>query len=192
MKEIILIGGGGHCKSCIDVIEQEGEYTISGIIDTKEVIGSKVMGYPVIGCDENLPSLSKKYQYALITLGQIQTAEKRIKLFNLLNGLEFTLPTIISPTAYVSQHSSIQKGSIVMNHVFINAACHIGENCIINTAAIIEHDVTIGNHCHISTGAVVNGGVKIGNEVFYGSNTTSKEGIQIPNKTFIKAGNLVK
>ena len=26
MKEIILIGGGGHCKAVIDVIEQEGHF----------------------------------------------------------------------------------------------------------------------------------------------------------------------
>ena len=31
--EIILVGGGGHCKSCIDVIEAEGRFIIKGIID---------------------------------------------------------------------------------------------------------------------------------------------------------------
>ena len=36
MKKIILIGGGGHCKSCIDVIEQEGKYRIAGIVDMAE------------------------------------------------------------------------------------------------------------------------------------------------------------
>jgi hypothetical protein len=31
MDDIVLIGGGGHCKSVIDVIEQQGEYKIVGI-----------------------------------------------------------------------------------------------------------------------------------------------------------------
>ena len=33
MKKIILIGAGGHCASCIDVIENEKKYEIIGLID---------------------------------------------------------------------------------------------------------------------------------------------------------------
>ena len=52
MKEqIILIGGGGHCKSCIDVIEQEGRFEIAGIVEKPDKVGEKVLGYPVIGTD---------------------------------------------------------------------------------------------------------------------------------------------
>lgn len=31
--EILLIGAGGHCPSCIDVIEQEGRFSIAGVVD---------------------------------------------------------------------------------------------------------------------------------------------------------------
>jgi FlaA1/EpsC-like NDP-sugar epimerase len=54
-QKIILIGGGGHCKSCIDVIEQEGKYTIAGVVDVKEKAGQTIMGYPFIGTDDDLP-----------------------------------------------------------------------------------------------------------------------------------------
>ena len=37
-KEILLVGGGGHCISSIDVIESTNEYRIGGIIDIKEKI----------------------------------------------------------------------------------------------------------------------------------------------------------
>jgi len=37
MKKIILIGAGGHCKSVIDVIEQEARFEIAGIIDKTEI-----------------------------------------------------------------------------------------------------------------------------------------------------------
>ena len=43
MKKIVLIGGGGHCKSVIDVIEQEGQFTIVGIVDNAELLGSKIL-----------------------------------------------------------------------------------------------------------------------------------------------------
>ena len=68
MKEsIILVGGGGHCKSCIDVIEEEGRFSIKGIIDLPEKKGEKILGYPIIGSDDDLEKLSKAYHYLLIT-----------------------------------------------------------------------------------------------------------------------------
>ena len=58
-EKIVLIGGGGHCKSVIDVVEQENKYEIIGIIDTKENIGKRVLGYQVIGCDDDLSEVFK-------------------------------------------------------------------------------------------------------------------------------------
>tara|TARA_B100000795_G_scaffold218808_1_gene172986 strand:+ start:1469 stop:1654 length:186 start_codon:yes stop_codon:yes gene_type:complete len=60
MKKIILIGGGGHCKSVIDVIEQEKKYKISGIVDKSKSLGAKILGYKVIGNDLDLGFLAKK------------------------------------------------------------------------------------------------------------------------------------
>ena len=34
-KNLILVGGGGHCRSVIDVAESAG-YTIKGILDLPE------------------------------------------------------------------------------------------------------------------------------------------------------------
>jgi len=191
MKNIILIGGGGHCKSVIDVIEQEGRFKIIGIVDKPELLGSNVLGYSVIGNDSDLNSLAKKYQYALITVGQIKSPLLRIKLFNLAVKAGFTLPNIISSNAYVSKHSSIGNGVVVMHNAIVNASASIGDNCIINSKALIEHDCTISKHCHISTNATINGGVTIESGCFIGSSATTKELITIGENSFIKAGSLV-
>lgn len=192
MKKIILIGGGGHCKSAIDVIEQEAKFEIIGIIDKPKLLGSKVLGYSVIGSDLDLHRLAKKYKYALITVGQIKTALIRVKLFNLAIKSGFTLAPIISPKAYVSKHSRIGIGTIVMHHAIVNANSFIGDNCIINTKALVEHDCSISDHCHISTNATINGGNQIGSKSFIGSNVTTKEYIKIESNSFIKAGSLIK
>ena len=85
--KILLIGGGGHCNSVIDVIEQEDKYTIAGIIDKKELIGQEVLGYKVIGCDDDLTELFKTFKYAVITVGQLKSNSLKVKLFNLANKL---------------------------------------------------------------------------------------------------------
>jgi len=189
-SEIILVGGGGHCKSVIDVIEQEKRYKIAGIVDKKERIGEHVLGYEVIGCDADLTSLFNQYKYAFITLGQIESCTLRKKLFRVLKDVGYTLPIVISPLAYVSKYAVIEEGSVVMHYACVNAAATVGKNCIINTKALIEHDSVIGNNCHIATAGVVNGGVSVADESFYGSNATSKEGVKVGG--FIKAGSIAK
>ena len=191
MKNIILIGGGGHCKSVIDVIEQEGRFEISGIIDKPELLGSRILGYPVIGNDSDLEVLAKKYQYALITVGQIKSPELRISLFDSAVKAGFLLATIISPRAYVSKHAEIGQGTVVIHDAIVNANASIGDNCIINSKALIEHDCSISKHCHISTNATINGGVTVESGCFIGSGSTTKESITIGEKSFIKAGSLV-
>ena len=192
MNKIILIGGGGHCKSVIDVIEQQAKFKIAGIVDKSNIIGSKILGYKVIGKDIDLVKLAKKYQYALITIGHMKSPLSRIKLFDLAVKVGFKCPPIISPNAYVSKHSKIGDGTVVMHHAIINANTYVGDNCIINSKALIEHDCSISNHCHISTNATINGGVKIGSECFIGSNVTTKDNIKIKENSFIKAGTLIK
>ena len=192
MKKIVLIGGGGHCKSVIDVIEQQGQFNIEGIVDVAELLGSEILGYPVFGTDDDMPKLAKKYKNAIITVGQIKSPKLRIKLFDLAVKSGFTMPKIISPNAYISKHSSIGNGVVVMHNAIINANSSIGDNCIINSKALVEHDCKISSHCHISTNATINGGAMVGSGSFVGSNATTKELAVIKDNSFIKAGSLIK
>jgi sugar O-acyltransferase (sialic acid O-acetyltransferase NeuD family) len=192
MKEIILIGGGGHCKSVIDVIEQEGKFQIIGIVDKPELSGVKVLGYPVIGNDSDLVDLSKKCRYALVTVGQIKSSSLRAKLFKLTVKLGFTMPNVISPRAYVSKHAMIGQGTVIMHDALVNANAKIGENCIINSKALIEHDAIIEDFCHIATNAVVNGTAIVRQGSFLGSGVITKQGVKVEKNSFIKAGSLVK
>lgn len=192
MKDLILIGGGGHCKSVIDVIEQEGKFNIIGIIDIPEKFGEKILDCNVIGNDSELHAISKTCKNAFISIGQIDTPQLRIELFKNLLQIGFSIPTIVSPRAYVSKHAIIGMGTIVMHDVVINADTEIGDNCIINTKSIVEHGSKIESHCHISTGAIINGEVTIGKGSFIGSGSVTKQGIKIEKNFFAKAGSVTK
>lgn len=188
IENIILIGGGGHCKSCIDVIEMENRFNIVGIVSKPERLHQKVSSYEIIACDKDIPNLVNDYKLFLITIGQIKNVDTRIEKFNLLVNLGGQFPVIISPLAHVSKHASIGDGTIIMHNVVVNAGATIGENCIINTGAIIEHDVVVGDHCHISTGAIINGGTIVREKTFFGSNSVTKEYIEIGESSVIGAG----
>lgn len=188
---LILIGGGGHCMACIDVIELEDKYVIEGILDKEEMIGRTVLGYPVIGTDTLVADLVKKNFHFLITVGQIKSAGIRKRIFENLKTYGAKIATIVSPRSYISKHSFIGEGTVVMHGAIINARAIIGLNTIINSNALIEHEVIIGDHVHISTAAIVNGSVKIENEVFVGSNSVLCNHIEIICHTIIGAGSTV-
>ncbi|KPK27754.1 MAG: acetyltransferase [Desulfobacterales bacterium SG8_35_2] len=186
-ENLILVGGGGHARSCIDVIEMSGQYSIAGIVDLPERVHEKILGYEIIATDKDLPELAKQYNNFFISVGQILSPTKRLRIFDALNGLKVNMPVIISPRAYVSAHANIGKGTIVMHGALVNAGSVIGDNCIINSNALVEHDCRIGNHCHISTGALINGGVSVGDASFIGSGTVCNETISIGKKSIISS-----
>jgi len=189
--EIILIGGGGHCKAIIDIIEIENKYKIAGIIDVPEKLGQYIFGYKIIGDDNQISKFAKQYKYFCITMGHVKSPTLRIKLFNIVKDAEGELPVIISKNAYVSNYSKIGEGTVIMHHVVINADAEVGKNCIINNKALIEHDCKIGNNCHISTNAIVNGTCEVAENCFIGSNTVLKNNISVIQNVIIGAGAVV-
>lgn len=187
-SRIVLIGGGGHCKSCIDVIEAENRFEIAGIVDVREKLGTRVLGYEIVATDEDLSSLVGEYRHFLITIGRLKDADKRAEKFEYLQRLGASFPVIVSPRAHLSKHAAVNEGTVLMHNVVVNAGAVIGRNCIINTGAIIEHDVVIEDHCHISTGSTINGGTVIRKRTFFGSNSVAREAIEIGERCIIGAG----
>ena len=191
MDKIILIGAGGHARSCIDVIELSNQFEIAGFIDSYASNRKVDLKYPLIGEDKDLEKLRNKYQNVMIAIGQMKSSKIRSQMYSKLSNLNFTLPSIISPLAYVSKHSQIGEGTIVMHGAIINANAKIGKNCIINSQSLIEHDTFIGDNCHVSTGAKVNGEVSIGHGTFIGSGAIIKQCVVIGHECIIGAGTFV-
>ena len=190
-KNLLLVGAGGHARSCINIIEQIGEYNIVGLIGLPEQFDTYVGGYRVIGTDSDLSLLINDYQFAFISIGHIKSSETRSILFKRITQIGFIVPSIVSNMAYVAPDVVIRKGTIVMHGVIINSGSKIGSNCIINTNALIEHDVHVGNDVHVSTGAIINGSVVVGDSTFLGSGSIVKQGIKIGDECFVGMGTRV-
>jgi len=190
-KPIILVGAGGHCISCIDIIEVGGKYNIIGILDLSENVGKKILGYDVIGTDEQIKDFAKECPEFLITVGQIKSSNIRKNIYKEIKIAGGKLPVIISPHAYLSKHAAIDEGTIIMHHSLVNAGAKVGKCAIVNSKALIEHETTVGNFCHISTEAVLNGQSKTGDNCFLGSNTVIGNNISICDNAIISAGSQV-
>lgn len=190
-RPLILIGGGGHCKSVIEVAESAG-YEIKGILDMPDEVGKDVLpGHKVIGTDDEIPQYVEECDF-IITVGFIKNPALRIKLYNKVKAAGGRLATIIASTAHVSKYAELGEGTVIMHQAFVNAGAKIGDNCIINTFVNIEHDAEVGNQCHISTGTMVNGECKIGESCFIGSQSVCANCIEIASDIIIGAGSVVR
>ena len=188
---LLLIGCGGHARALIDVVESSGRWHVLGLVGLPEQMGEKVLGYPVLGCDQDLPALRQHCANALLAVGQIGLPSHREHLALELARLSFSMPAVISGRAHVSRHAQLGLGTSVGHGAIVNAGASVGNYCILNSNALIEHDAVIGDYCHVSTGALVNGGVSIGDSSFIGSGVVLREGLKLPPQTVISAGKRV-
>jgi len=191
MNEVVLIGTGGHCRSCIDVIEAAGSLKVAGVVGADDSDPQRVFGYPFLGTDSNMGSVFADYKLGLIAVGQIRTPRVRIRLYEAARRHGADFPVIVSPHSYISRRASLGDGSIAMHGAIINAGASVGANCIINSQSLIEHGVRIGDHSHVSTGARVNGEAVVGAGSFIGSGAVIHEGVVIGEQCIVAAGSCI-
>lgn len=190
MLPLILLGGGGHCKSVIEAAESAGR-TILGVLDLPEDLGKKILSTKVIGTDDDILLYVDQAEF-VITVGFIKSPAVRIKLYDRVKAAGGRLATVIASTAYVSKYATIGEGTVVLHHAFVNAGAQVGSNVILNTFTNIEHDAVIGDNCHISTGTMVNGDCRVGERCFIGSQSVLANGISIGDDIIVGAGSLVR
>ena len=190
-KKLLLIGGGGHCLSVIDSIDQS-LYSEISITDPYITPGTKIQGITVVGSDEMIESMyNKGYHYAFITIGSIGDTSLRRKLYKKLQDINFKFVNIIDSSATLSSNIILGEGIFIGKNVIINSDSLISNQSIINSGAIIEHECNIGEFAHIAPGSVVLGNCIIGNNVHIGANSTILQGVHIGNGAIIGMGSTV-
>ncbi|MFA5338275.1 MAG: acetyltransferase [Candidatus Omnitrophota bacterium] len=191
-KQIVLVGGGGHCKVIIDAIKLKNKFSIYGITDFKLAKKTKILGVPVLGKDDMLLEIFKKgIKYAFISVGSVGDCSIRKRIDKELVKIGFKLPAIIHPRAIAAKDAEIGEGTFVAAGVVINPGTRIGRNAIINTSASIDHDCEIGDFAHIAPGVTLSGGVKIGSETHIGVGANIIQYVKIGSGCMVKAGALL-
>ena len=194
-NQVIIVGGGGLSKMCIDLINLNKSYGIYGITDYSIPVGTNILGVPVLGNDEILESLYKEgYLTAVNAIGSIsidnmsKNFSLRKNIYERIKSYGFFMPVLIHPSARIAISARIGEGSLIMENAVIGCDAIIGNDCIINTGAIISHDCRIGHHSRISPGAILAGNITIGENSLIGMGTTIYLGVKIGKNVVIANG----
>ena len=191
-NKLVLLGGGGHCKSVLDSVKSRNAFNEIVIVDPIIEKGALIMGTEVIGTDEELESLKNDgFNYAFISIGSIGSTDLRRKLAERAERYGFRFATIIDPTAIVADSALIEEGAFIGKNVVINAGVRIGKHAIINTGAILEHESIIGDYSHVSVGTIICGQSQVDSDSFIGAGSTVIQCLHIGKNVIVGAGSTV-
>lgn len=188
-RKLLLIGGGGHCRSVLDSVLAAGGFDEIGIVDS---VGDPCLGIPVVGTDDDIPALVRSgWTEAFVTVGSIGDTRIRRRLYDMIRGYGLKIPVIVDPSAILGKDTDIAEGVFVGKRAVINAGVAVDACAIVNTGAVVEHDCAIGAFAHISPGAVLCGQVQVGKDSHVGAGSVVKQQVRIGEGTLIGAGSVV-
>ena len=182
MNRLIIIGAGGHGKVIADAALKNGYTNICCVDDNAT---GDVMGFPIIGTTADVECLNDGNTDFVIGIGNNALRKMIAETYN-VNWV-----SIIHPSAQIGFNAEIGKGTVVMANAVVNVCAKIGEHCIINTGAIVEHDNVIENYAHISPNVALGGTVRIGSLTHVGIGATVKNNTEICSDCTIGAGAVV-
>ena len=183
MKDVIIIGTGGHAKVIADIVLCSGDNLVGFLTNDRDK--NSFIGKPILGGDTDYANY--KNCYFVIAIGNPNVRER---ISNSMKDIKWY--TAIHPSSIISTIStSIGEGTVVMASAVINPFAQIGKHCIINTNATVEHDNSIEDFAHISVGAKLAGTVKIGKRTWVGIGATISNGINVCEDCMIGAGAVV-
>lgn len=188
-NSIVIVGGGGHARTCIDILKQSNEYEIVGIIDPKIEIGTIISGIQVIGDNSLLKQLKDDgVVYAVNGVGSVKNPLARKHVYEMLKEMQFELPNLIHSSCSIESSASIGEGNQFMMGSMIGSDTIIKNNCLINSGSVVSHDCVLHNHCHIAPGAILAGSVEVGEISLVGMGSTIYIGVNIGKEVIIYNG----
>lgn len=185
-SSIIFIGGGGHTKVLLEILETMSVSALGYLAPEPSDID---LNY--LGTDTELSSYVPDEVLLVNGIGTVGKSNLRQKLYKRYRAMGFRFATLTHPTSIVSHKVQFGEGVQILAGAILQTGTVIGENTIINTGSIVDHDCKIGDHVHIAPGVALSGGVIIENGVHIGTGACVIQGIRVGEGSTIGAGAVV-
>lgn len=157
-KTLYILGASGHGRVVVDAAKSLNRFSEFLFLDDDPSL-KKCGGIQVIGNRHSLPPAGPETA-VFVAIGMNNALRLNLTKHYLSMGYE--VPTIIHATAHVAESAHIGAGTVIMAQCAVNPGSSIGQGCIINTGATVDHDCHIADGVHISPGANVSGNVAVG------------------------------
>jgi len=189
-NDIVIFGAGGHCRVVLSMLSYYEEFKVIGIADRcRENIGQEIAGGVIKYAWNDFDEIYRRgTRHAVIAVGDNR---ERKALFLTLKDAGFNVPTIIHPTAFVENNVRMNDGNVICVAANIGAMASVGDNCVLYTGSILDHEVELEDNVFIGPGCSIAGRVTIKEGSFIGIGSTIVEKIIIGRNATIGAGSVV-
>jgi UDP-perosamine 4-acetyltransferase len=173
MNRVIGIGAGDQAKMTLSILVWGPYgYACVGLLDRNPSLHERIiLGVPVLGDETVLDD--PQYRDVSIFLGVGDNTDRK-ELWDRFRH-RFPILSAIHKSSLFTFVDSIGTGLVCMSQANIGPNVRIGDNVIVNTGSIIEHDCVIGDHTHISPGSVLCGRVTVEEGAMIGAGATVRE-----------------
>ncbi len=189
---VFLVGSSGHARVIIDIVEQENRYQIAGLLDAYEPVGKKIMGYPVLGSEKDLPELLTQFPDAslIIAIGD-NDVRRQVRDQILEHWKEAKFANAIHPAATIGRGVQMGNGVVVMAGAVVNPLCHLHDFSLVNTRASLDHESVLEEFSSLAPGATTGGNVQVGKGAVIAIGATVLHGVSIGAYTVLGAAALL-
>ncbi len=190
-KRIALIGVNYVASLVIDLFSKDANNHSYDLFDD-DVSKLEKTFYDVKVQGNITDFLRKKDAYlgAVICIGDKHLKVKE-QIGNTLRAEGVEMLNIVSKLSFLMSSAQFKTGIVVSMAASIGQRVSIGNDCMVWSGVILEHDVVLDNCCYIGPGAVLSGCVKVGACTMVGSNATILPEIKIGRDCKIGAGAVV-
>lgn len=196
-RRVILWGGTGQAKVIRPILEHYGS-KVDAVIDDTVGLESPFSDIRIYsGYKGFLEYIRDKISEEIgfvVTIGNNKTcksAEARIRISKMLKERGLVPVTVIHPTAYIDPSVKIGEGAQISAGAIIIAETRIGDYCIVNTGASIDHECVLHDGSEIAPHATLCGMVSVGKNSWVGANATILPRLKIGDNSVVGAGAVV-
>lgn len=191
MKNVIVIGSGGHAKVIVDIIHSMDKFKIIGVTSQSLKIGESFLGYKIIGDIDVLSEFNPEECLIAMGIGGFRDNLVRKKNFVAVKGMGFSFLNVIHPSAIISKTCLFGEGIVIFPGVVLNTDVFVGDNSIIATGSTIDHETVIAKHVLVSAGVTIGAYSKINDSALVALGAKVISGINIGANSIVAAGAVV-
>ncbi|RLA50193.1 MAG: sugar acetyltransferase [Gammaproteobacteria bacterium] len=192
-ESYVLWGCSGHAKVLVSLIKSQGGEIVA-FFDNSEV-SSILPDVPVYVGEAGFNIWLNESKNLLNVTGLVAVGgargRDRIKIQNTFRAAGLKLEPLVHPTAFVCDTATVGEGTQVLAQAVVAADSKLGDACIINHKASVDHESILGNGVHLAPGVTVCGCVTVGDNVMIGAGSVVLPRLKIGPDSIIGAGTIV-
>jgi len=187
--DVIVFGTGQMSRLAWHRLNRESPHRVVAFtVDAQWITGSSFCGLPVVAFER----LAERYppdRFAMfVPLSYRELSRVRVEKYEAAKARGYRFVSVVTSAAGIDPGVEIGENCFIDTGAIIAPFSRIGDNCAVSEGAVISHDVIVAAHCFVSCAAVVGAGALIGEQCVLALNCTVRDAIRVAPRCLIGAG----